>query len=72
MQLFFEASFFCDLFYLNKGCRKLRSASCNMDAMTSKRYEAQCGNFKIFLLLRFYVKSILRILEVQNLPLLPF
>ena len=28
-----------------------------------------CGNVTIFLLLRFYVKSILWILEVQNLPL---
>ena len=28
---------------------------------------AQCGNFMIFLSLRFYVKSILGILEVQNL-----
>ena len=34
--------------------------------------EAQCGNFMIFLSLRIYVKSILRIPEVQNLPLLPF
>ena len=32
----------------------------------------QCGNFKIFVSLIFYVKSILRILEVQNLPFLPF
>ena len=28
----------------------------------------QCGNFKIFLSLRFYVKSILGMVEVQNLP----
>ena len=28
----------------------------------------QCENFVIFLSLRFYVKSILEILEVQNLP----
>ena len=28
----------------------------------------QCGNFIIFPSLRFYVKSIWRILEVQNLP----
>ena len=28
----------------------------------------QCGNFMIFLSLRFYVKSILEILQVQNLP----
>ena len=28
----------------------------------------QCGNFMIFLSLRFYVKSTLRIVEVQNQP----
>ena len=28
----------------------------------------QCGNFMIFLSLRFYMKSILVILQVQNLP----
>ena len=32
----------------------------------------QYGNFKIFVAPRFYVKSILRILEVQNLLFLPF
>jgi len=31
----------------------------------------QCGNL-IFLLLRFYVKLVLRILEMQNLPFLQF
>ena len=30
---------------------------------------SQCGNFMIFLSLRFYMKSILGILEVQNLPI---
>ena len=30
----------------------------------------QCGNFMILLSLRFYVKSNLRIIEVQNLPFL--
>ena len=38
----------------------------------SKKYVksngAQCGNFIIFQSLRFYVKSIFGILEVQNLP----
>ena len=34
--------------------------------------EGQCGNFMIFPSLRFYVKSILWILEVQKLPFLPF
>ena len=29
-------------------------------------------NFKIFVPLRFYVKSVLRILEVQKVPFLPF
>ena len=28
----------------------------------------QCGNFMVFLPLRFYVKSILRLPEVQKLP----
>ena len=32
-------------------------------------YFAQCGTFKIFVSLKFYVKSILRLLEVQNQPL---
>ena len=32
----------------------------------------QCGNFRIFLLLRFYVKSILIILKSQKLPFMPF
>ena len=29
----------------------------------------QCGNLMIFLQIRFYVKSILKILESQKLPL---
>ena len=33
---------------------------------------AQCGNFRILLSLRFYVKSILGIVEVQKLLFLPF
>ena len=33
-------------------------------------HTTQCGNFRIFLSLRFYVKSILGILEVQNQPFL--
>ena len=32
---------------------------------------AQCGNFRIFLSLRFYVKSILENLEFLKLPFLP-
>ena len=34
--------------------------------------EPLCGNFCIFLSLRFYVKSIFGILDVQKLPFLPF
>ena len=34
--------------------------------------ESQCRNFRIFLSLRFYVKSILGILEVQKLLFLSF
>ena len=34
-----------------------------------KEKTSQCGNFMIFLTLRFYVKSIFGFLEVQNLPL---
>ena len=30
--------------------------------------KAQCGNLSFFLIRRFYVKSILRIVEIQNLP----
>ena len=33
---------------------------------------SHCGNFNIFVSLRFYVKSILRILEVQKLVFWPF
>ena len=32
------------------------------------RRRPQCGNLMIFRSLRFYVKSILSILEVENLP----
>ena len=34
--------------------------------ITSFTGKTQCGNFMIFVSLRFYVKSILGILEVQN------
>ena len=36
------------------------------------KWQEQCGNFMIFLSLRFCMKSILWILEVQKLPFLPF
>ena len=39
------------------------NALCNSTAVGS-----QCGNFLIFLSLRFYVKSIFGIIEMQNLP----
>ena len=32
----------------------------------------QCGNFRIFLSFRFYVKLILKDIQVVNLPILPF
>ena len=35
-------------------------------------YNAWCGNFRIFLFVRFYVKSILENLKVLKLPGLPF
>ena len=38
----------------------------------SKGVFSQCGNFMIFLSLRFYVKSLLGILEMQNLPFIIF
>ena len=34
----------------------------------SKVVCTQCGNFRILLSLRFYVKSIFAIVEMQNLP----
>ena len=36
--------------------------------LTEKMAVPQCGNFMIFLSVRFYVTSIFGILEVQNLP----
>ena len=38
--------------------------------MTEKtlHFLMQCGNFKVFLSVRFYVKSILEAVKVQNLP----
>ena len=39
----------------------------------TKRFQfSQCGYFRIFLSLRFYVKSILKSLEVLKVPFLPF
>ena len=49
---YFNAAFIP--FYVNLQCCQL--------------YESQCGIFLNFLSLRFYVKSILEIVEVQNLP----
>ena len=46
-----------------------RTSSSVMQRHTVK---PQYGKFKIFLLLRFYVKSILEKLEVLKLPFLPF
>ena len=42
------------------------------DFMKVNVFSTQCGTFKIFVLLRFYMKSILEILEVQNVPFYHF
>ena len=42
------------------------------ELLTQVRYHAQCGNFRIFMSFRFYVKPILKALQVANLPILPF
>ena len=47
----------------------LRSIGKLISRNFSKYHTAQCGNIRIGLSSRFYVKSILRILEVQNRPL---
>ena len=48
----------------------LKIDRCMYEICTIYHTKPQCGNFKIFLSLRFYVKSKLGILEVQNLPFL--
>ena len=57
MQLFFEASFFCDLFYLNKGCDKLKSASCKYGCYDFKSLERNQNKedfkIKVFILHSF-------------------
>ena len=54
------------------GCREIEAATTeDGDDVRQEAVSAQCGNFKIFVSLRFYVKSILWILEVQKLPFLP-
>ena len=61
-------------FVMNKGITLL----CNFISVTNStqkilsRHYAQCGKFRIFLPIRFYVKSILNILGVQKLPFLQF
>ena len=47
MQLFFEASFFCDLFYLNKGCDKLKSASCKYGCYDFKSLERNPNKIRV-------------------------
>ena len=49
-------------------CGKMR----NLLSRHLKIRYAQCRTFKIFVSLRFYVKPILWILDVQKLPFLPF
>ena len=55
------------------GCENIDCPFCNLliSVQTREGSQVQCpqlGNFMIFLSLRFYVKSILGILEVQNFP----
>ena len=45
-----------------------KDASSEVICKNDKVFSAQCGNFKIFLSLRFYVKSKLMNLKSQNLP----
>ena len=40
--------------------------------VSGAQWFGQCGNFRIFLPLRFYVKSILVVWKPQNLPIWPF
>ena len=54
-------------------CGDLNVAHLEIDLANPKtnkkvRFTTQCGYFRIFLPLRFYVKSILGISEVQKLP----
>ena len=43
------------------------------DAIKKKyAFKAQCGNFRIFLLLRFYVKSVLIMVQAQTLNVRTF
>ena len=63
---------FSDIAYLDRNWEKDQETinqSVKVRFVLKKVYKTQCGNFRIFLSLRFYVKSVLGILEVQNLPL---
>ena len=55
-----------------KFCIKYGSAGFFHDWVTYPTVTPECRNFKIFISPRFYVKSILCIVEVQKLPFLPF
>ena len=49
------------------GCREIEAATTeDGDDVRQEAVSAQCGNFKIFVSLRFYVKSVLRTPKVQN------
>ena len=48
-------------------CKRYNTPNLN-SPLRNQIQTAQCGNFKIFVSFRFYVKSILRIIEVQNQP----
>ena len=52
--------------------KEYRSAICLLFRWSKLATLAQCGNFRIFLSFRFYVKSIFENLEVLKLLVLPF
>ena len=51
----------------SNGVKNVKKTAMTYLIVNRKCAHAQCGNFWIFLSLRFYVKSILQDLEVQNL-----
>ena len=55
-------------------CNKATNAKLyfNRATVAAKVSILQCGKFRIFLTLRFYVKSVLENVTVQEMPFLPF
>ena len=60
---------FDPLSMLNSGPAANGQQNTQRNLLSPGKFLPQCGNLMIFLSLRFYVKSILEILQVQNLPL---